>query len=542
MTIRNFVNILTTAIDDDALTTTKPGERVLNFGHLKTSGDIADGIFAEADGVSVHNLGRIETSGAGAAGILVRGDDARIVNFGLVETHGGVLGDDEFFAEGIVAEGNRFSIANFGRVHVDGDGSSGLAGVGTDGAIVNYGVVDSTASGSSVIAVRGDGSRIVNAGRVTVGGEDNAGLFALGEGASAVNLGTILIAADGNVGLQGVEANTTLANKGTIRINGDGSDGIGAFGDGHRVTNSGHIEAHGDFSAGIKALGVVLLGIVGTDLEIDNTGHVTTDGNLGFGLSLGLTSVPQLGGFLGFIPAEDGVILNKGSVQTHGDGAAGVVLCGTGNQLINSGRIIADGGQFDGDPFGPFQAAAVVVTGDDALVQNGKSGVIQSKNTDSAGIEINIIERDGLSNADTSCRLENSGLIKGAGVAILCGAGEEIVINYGRIVGDVVMGDGADTVISGKGGMIRGSLVLGGGDDIVFIEDGSGTTRIADFGAGDASGDVVNVAAFFSNFSDLQSHCSQRGNDTVITLDRNDCLVLQNTQVTALSDGDFAFA
>lgn len=537
MTIVNFASILTSNVDDDALATTKPGERLVNFGHLTTSGDLADGIFAEADGVSIRNFGRIETSGLGAAGIFVRGDDARIVNFGLVETHGTLFGDDEFFAEGIIAEGDRFNIANFGRVHVDGEFSSCMSGIGANGVIVSYGVVDSAANGSSVIAVRGDGSRIVNAGRVTVRGEDNAALFALGEGASAVNLGTILIAADGNVGLQGVQANTTLTNKGTIRIDGDGCDGIGAFGDGHRVINSGHIEAHGDLSVGIKALGVVQFGIVGTDLEIDNTGHVTTDGNFAFGLSLGLTA-----GFLGFIPAESSVIRNSGVVATQGDGAAGVVLCGTDNQLINSGRIAADGGEFAGEPFGPFRAAGVVVTGDDALVQNSRSGVILSKNADSAAVELNIVERDGLSNGDTSCRLENSGLIKGAGIAVLCGAGEETVVNHGRIVGDVVLGDGADTFVSGRGGLIAGDLVLGGGDDIVFIEDGSGTTRIADFGAGAASGDVVDVSAFFSNFADLQSHSSQRGTDTVITLDRNDCLVLQNTQVTTLTDGDFAFA
>lgn len=542
MTILNFANILTSDIDDDALTTTKPGERVLNFGHLTTSGDLANGIFGEADGVSIHNFGRIETSGLGAAGIFVRGDDARIMNFGRVEAHGTLFGDDEFFAEGMTAEGNRFNIANFGRVHVDGEFSSGMSGIGANGVIINYGVVDSAASGSSVIAVHGDGSRIVNAGRVMLGGEDNAALFALGEGASAVNLGTILIAADGNVGLQGVQANTTLTNKGTIRIDGDGSDGIGAFGDAHRTTNSGRIEAHGDLSVGIKALGVVLFGIVGTDLEIDNIGHVTTDGNLGFGLSLGLTTVSQLGGFFGFIPAESSVIRNSGVVETHGDGAAGAVLCGTDNQLINSGRIIANGGEFDGEPFGPFRAAGVVVTGDDALVQNGRSGVILSKNADSAAVELNVIERDGLSNADTACRLENSGLIKGADGAVLCGAGEETVVNHGRIVGDVVLGDGADTFVSGKGGSIAGDLFLGGGDDIVFIENGSGTTRIADFGAGDASGDVVDVSAFFSNFADLRSHSSQHGNDTVISLDRNDCLVLQNTEVTALSGGDFAFA
>jgi hypothetical protein len=542
MTIVNFADKTTSGLDEDAVTTTTPGERVFNFGRLTTSGDLADGIFAEADGVLIHNFGRIETGGLGAAGIFVRGDDARIVNLGLVETHGTLFGDDEFFAEGIAAEGDRFNIANFGRVHVDGEFSSCMSGIGANGVIVNYSVVDSAANGSSVVAVRGDGSRIANAGRVTVRGENNAALFVLGEEARAVNFGTILIDGDENVGLQGVQANTNLANKGTIRIDSQGSDGMAGFGDGHQVSNSGRIETHGDLSTGIKALGVVLFGIVGTDLEIDNSGRVTTDGNLGFGLSLGLTSVPQLGGFLGFIPAENSVIRNSGVVETRGDGAAGAVLCGSDNQLINSGRIVANGGEFAGEPFGPFRAAGVVVTGDDALVQNSRSGVILSKNADSAAVEINTIERDGLSNPDTSCRLENSGLIKGTGIAVLCGAGKETVVNHGRIVGDVVLGDGADTFVSGKGGLIAGDVVLGGGDDLVFIEDGSGTTPIADFGAGDASGDVVDVSAFFSNFADLQSHSSQRGTDTVVRLDGNDCLVLQNTQVSALTDGDFAFA
>lgn len=114
-----------------------------------------------------------------------------------------------------------------------------------------------------------------------------------------------------------------------------------------------------------------------------------------------------------------------------------------------------------------------------------------------------------------------------------------MVVNHGRIVGDVVLGDGADTFVSGKGGSLAGDLLLGEGNDIVFIENGSGATRIADF---EADGDVVDVSAFFGDFDEMMSHATQKGVSVVIALDHNDCLVLQKTQVSAMDAGDFQFA
>ena len=64
----------------------------------------------------------------------------------------------------------------------------------------------------------------------------------------------------------------------------------------------------------------------------------------------------------------------------------------------------------------------MVVTGDDALVENLRHGVIISKNADSAAVELNVIEQDGLPPADMAARLENRGLIKGADIAVLVSA------------------------------------------------------------------------------------------------------------------------
>ena len=229
-------------------------------------------------------------------------------------------------------------------------------------------------------------------------------------------------------------------------------------------------------------------------------------------------------------------------IETEGDGAAGIAMNGNGHHLVNSGRIVADGGVFDGDPIGPFRAAGVVVTGDDALVENLRHGVIISKNADSAAVELNVIEQDGAVTGDMSARLENRGLIKGADIAVLGGDGEETVINHGRIVGDVVLGDGDDTFAGGKGGSLTGELFLGGGDDLVLVVDGAGTLRIADFEAGAGGGDIIDVSAFFSDFGDVLSHASQKGGNTVIALDGNDRLVLENTLLGTLDVGDFQLA
>jgi hypothetical protein len=56
-----------------------------------------------------------------------------------------------------------------------------------------------------------------------------------------------------------------------------------------------------------------------------------------------------------------------------------------------------------------------------------------------------------------------------------------------------------------------GNVFLGGGDDLACIENGSGISHIADFAAGAASGDVIDVSAFFSTFHDVQTHSRQHG-------------------------------
>jgi hypothetical protein len=274
------------------------------------------------------------------------------------------------------------------------------------------------------------------------------------------------------------------------------------------------------------------LDVPGLNFEVTNSGRISTDGDLAIGIALGV-------GDDGFNRALEGEIANSGVIETEGDGAAGVVMIGNGHHLTNSGRITSDGGAFIGEPFGELRAAAVLVSGDDALVENTRTGVIKSEDASSAAVELNVVERDGLPAADMSARLENFGLIQGADVAVLGGAGRETVDNHGRIVGDVRLGDGADAFVFANGGTLAGDLFLGGGDDFVRIENGAGTSHIADFAAGAAGGDVIDLSAFFSSFGALKAHSQQQGADVVITLAHNDKVVLENVQLGVLSADDF---
>lgn len=183
----------------------------------------------------------------------------------------------------------------------------------------------------------------------------------------------------------------------------------------------------------------------------------------------------------------------------------------------------------------------MIVSGDDTLVENTRSGVIRSDDAASAAIELNVEEMAGAPAAGLSARLENDGLIRGAGIAVLGGDGEETVINHGRIAGDVDLGDGADTFVFGNGGRVQGEVFLGGGDDLVVIENGAGSAEIADFAAGDTGGDVLDVSVFFTSLAELQAHSQQQGGDLIVGLDHKSTLVLNNVQLGALNTGDFLF-
>lgn len=532
MTIVNRKNISTSGTDDDALSTATQGEHILNFGNLKTTGNLADGIVGIADNVSIFNFAQIETSGLAATGIFVEGSGARVNNFGSVHTSGDDTEDAT--SDAIIVFGDAFRISNFGDVRVDGDFASALVAIGDNGSILNAGHVISTSIESIVIGIIGDAGQVVNRGQVDVGGTDNAALETLGAHSSSINWGRVNLTGDLNQGMTLHGADSEAYNHGSIVLDGQNGSGMVATGVGHLLDNDGSIAVDGDGSIAMNATGGPFTP-EGTDLHVVNSGQISVDGTSSFGVALGL-ALPNPFGVE--FSASHGLVSNSGSIRTEGDGSAAIVMVGNGHDLVNSGEVTANGGIATSDLLGPVRASGVLAAGDNVSIENERTGTITSKHAGSAAIELN---HDGAANALLSSLVNNWGLIKGVDVAISGGDGQETVINHGRIVGDVVLGDGADTFVFGKGGTVAGGVFLGGGDDHVVVENGSGTTRIADFVAGGASGDVIDVSAFFASFGSLQAHSSQRGGDVVIALDHNDKLELANVLLSTLDPGDFLF-
>src|SRR5215813_8785379 len=491
MPIVNRKDKFTTDPDDDALSTVTPNELVINFANLTTAGDLADGIFVGADGVSVRNFGSIHTSGLGAEGIHVEANNVRVDNFGSITTSG----NDTAFStsDGIIILGDAFRISNFGDVHVTGDFASALVGVGEHSSILNAGHVISSSIGSIVIGIIGDGAEVVNRGQIDVDSSDSSALLTRGEHASIINFGQVTLS--GGPDEEGMTlqfGNSEAHNHGSIVVNAQQSFGMLARGAGQTLDNDGSVTVHGDACIGVIATGG-RFSPDGTDIHIINSGQISIDGTASFGIGLGL-ALPDIVD----LSASHGLIRNSGSVATQGDGDAAIVVIGDSHALINSGTVTADGGTAVSDLLGAVRAVGTLVSGDNVSIENERTGAITSNHAGSAAIELNVIDRDGVDNALLSSVVDNWGLIQGVDVAISGGAGHETVINHGRIVGDVQLGDGADTFVFGKGGTLDGNLFLGGGDDLVRVERGSGTSFIADFVAGSASGDTIDVSAFFS--------------------------------------------
>jgi hypothetical protein len=556
MPINNFRNITTTGFDEDALFTFTVGDQVRNFAAVTTTGDLANGVYVGADDVSVDNFGRMETSGDGAEGVLIEGDGARVRNFGSILTHGEPTDDFLHFNDAIAVYGDEFEIENRGRLETEGSVSQGVFAEGDGGLIRNFGSISTSGEEeAAALVVIGNGFHVDNRGTLATEGAFSQGVSALGDGGLIRNFGSISTLGFLSHGLVAEGDGNRIVNFGNIRIDdprgftpamdatgsqnevvnfgtitgGHMSAGGGTpfSGSGNTATNWGTISTDGVDEAmvvgGRDALaqnfgtidavagGMVARGDVG--VQVHNSGTIHTRGDFGHGFIV--------------VAGSDGVAVNAGSIRTDGDGAGGVFFFSSlGGVVTNSGSIKSFGGAGGG----------VSAFGQDVLVQNSRTGSIETHDPDSEAVLLNPT----IFFADPQSRLENDGVIKAVQTAVLGGAGDETVINRGRIVGEIELGSGDDTYVAASGGELRGSIFSGDGNDTFVFHDGSGRTQVADFEAGAGSADILDVSAFgFDTFADVLDAARQDGSDLVIRLDRNDQVVLSDVSLGALHENDF---
>lgn len=178
--------------------------------------------------------------------------------------------------------------------------------------------------------------------------------------------------------------------------------------------------------------------------------------NTGRILDLGDGSISTHGIHLGSGAASDGgQVVNEGLVQSDRNG---VNLNSVGASLFNSGKIKAgDGG--------------VLARQDDSSIFN--AGLIKAGGTgieffDTAGYVENsgriIAEFDAIYSAATST-IVNSGLIRSKTGSAIWSDGEMMLINSGKIVGDVIFTLGDDSYFAKGAGSVEGAVYGDQGDD-----------------------------------------------------------------------------
>ncbi len=84
------------------------------------------------------------------------------------------------------------------------------------------------------------------------------------------------------------------------------------------------------------------------------------------------------------------------------------------------------------------------------------------------------------------------------------------------------------------------SSPAGAGDDTFVFKAGFGQDTVADFTAGAASGDVIEIHdGLFADFAAVQAASQQIGSDVVITHDAANTITLQNVTLANLNQNDF---
>ena len=273
-----------------------------------------------------------------------------------------------------------------------------------------------------------------------------------------------------------------------------------------------------------------------TDLEVTILGTlvgpnmVTLNANSGFTIGLGGTMVSQqsnpgnaalflIGGSsqatidgtllateaIGILSATGGNTVTVTGSVTGGSGGVWLGLSGgLGDVLVNSGTILC-GTYLDGTLINSYNNA-VYSQGPNTRITNLAGGEIIGTSSEGAGVRLgagaggSVVHNEGTITASVwygvdftelgaaeTAQLYNSGVIQGLAGAFNGNSTADFVTNRGTMIGQVLLGDGSDT-LDGRGGSIQGQVFGGNGDDRM---DFRGTGLLAGIAYGGAGLDTI---------------------------------------------------
>jgi len=120
-------------------------------------------------------------------------------------------------------------------------------------------------------------------------------------------------------------------------------------------------------------------------------------------------------------------------------------------------------------------------------------------------------------------------VIENPGLTGIAGAGGDLLIAQG-LNDTLVAGTGDDVLVDGGAGGDLFNFTASSGHDVIYGFQASGATH-----------DIIQLdGTSFTSFGDIQSHLTQVGADTLLTLSPTDAILIRDTTVASLSASDFA--
>lgn len=109
----------------------------------------------------------------------------------------------------------------------------------------------------------------------------------------------------------------------------------------------------------------------------------------------------------------------------------------------------------------------------------------------------------------------------------------------GNSLGNILISNATDVRLDGGAG--NDVLISNQGQTTFVFTPGSGKDVIVGFHAANSNHDTISVAGYgLNSFSDIQSHLTQQGADTLLKFSDTDAVLIRNTQVSSLTASDFS--
>jgi hypothetical protein len=482
------------------------------------------GVGGSGSNVLVASTGRIDTSGQASYGILAQSigggggnagtsqaPDSTSTNWSLNLTLGG--------SGGGAGKGGAVTITNVGAISTLGNDSHGalaqsIGGGGGNAGSAHSGEAQSWKDLNIAVGAQGgtgnDGGAVVlaNTGTITTHGDGSIGVLAQSIGAGGGVGGTAGIGRDGIIGIGGSGgaggdgAAVLVMQAGAISTLGVAAQGIFA----QSIGGGGGIAGNVDRGLGAGSLLGLALALAqnggsagdGGTVTVASQGDITTGGmgaNGIFAQSVGggggLAGDPGTGlSFAGSVGGDgDGSIVNvnhTGDVTTQGDAAHGIFAQSVGGSNSVGGtvniQVTGDITAHGVDSTGIFAQSTGGNGGSDITINIQTNGTVHGGSGESAGVRIEGGANNTLTNHGTITTLNGT-----TGVAIRGGSGNEVVENYGTLIGQVLLGGGANTWNNHPGSIMNVEMTFDLGTGNTMNNDG--LLR----GSGQIIGNVLNA-------------------------------------------------